>query len=418
MRKNLLAIGAVALGIALLTAQPALAEIPVPAASPEALAYHRGLDWFWLVEQALSLGIPLLLLFTGIGARLCRWSERVTGGRRVLGLALFTALALAISWLLTLPFDFAKDYLFQHAFGQSNQSFDRWLQNDVVSFLVNCVILAPLMCLLYLLLRRAPRSWWLWSTAAVAPLFILFVVVTPIWVAPLFNHFGPLADKALEARILDEAARGGITGAPVFVMDQSSNSKKPGAYVNGLLGTKRIVLYDTLIADMTPDMVLFVVGHEMKHYLLGDIWKLVGLNLAVLLIGLFAVDRLGKAMIRRWHGPFGFDRLDDPASVPLLLLLITLVSLVATPALNWGSRDIEHEADRFGLEIAQNNDAAAQAFVILQQEGLGVPDPGWLERVFRLDHPALKDRIDFANRYHPWTEGQKLVYGDEIRPAS
>jgi STE24 endopeptidase len=399
----------------LLTAEPSLAAVAVPPATAEALTYHRDLDWLWLADQLFALGIPLLLLFSGLGARLCRWCSRITGGRWFWTLALFAALYLAVTWVLSFPLDFAENFLHQHAFGLSNQSFGRWLQNELVGLAVNSVMAGLTLWLPYLLLQRSPRRWWLWSTVGLAPLFVVLVVLQPIWISPLFNHFGPLDDKALETSILAEAARGGITEAPVFVMDQSSDSKRPGAYVAGLLGTTRIVLFDTLVQDMTPDEVLFVVGHEMKHYLLGDVWKLVGGFLAVLLVGLLVIDRLGRAAIRRWSGAFGFDRLDDPASLPLLGVLFTLVLLVATPGLNLISQGIEHEADRFGLELAQNNDAAANAFVKLQAEALGVPEPGWLERVFRMDHPALKDRIDFANRYHPWIDGQKLIYGDWIK---
>lgn len=403
-------------GLVLLMAMPALAAVPVPPATPEALAYHRDLDWFWLADQLFAFGIPVLLLITGWGARLCRWCGRVTGGRWFWTLALFASVYLATLWVLSFPLDFAEGFLNQHAFGLSNQSFGRWLQNEVVGLAVNCLQAGLTLWLPYLLLRRSPRRWWLWSALGLAPLFLVIVVIQPIWISPLFNHFGPLDDKVLETKVLAEAARGGITDAPVFVMDQSSDSKRPGAYVAGLFGTKRIVLYDTLVQDMTPDEVLFVVGHEMKHYLLGDVWKLVGGFLVVLLIGLLVVDWLGRAVLRRWSGRFGFDRLDDPASLPLLGVLFTLVFLVATPALNLVTQDIEHEADRFGLEMTQNNDAAAEAFVKLQTEALGVPEPGWLERVFRMDHPALKDRIVFANRYHPWIDGQKLIYGDWIKP--
>lgn len=393
---------------------PALAAIPVPPATPEALAYHRDLDWFWLGDQLVALGLPALLLFTGVGARLCRWCGRATGERWFWTLALFAPVYLATVWLLGFPLELAESFFHQRAFGLSNQSFGRWLQNGLVALAVNSVLAALSLWLPYLLLRRSPRRWWLWSMAGLAPLFVLLIVVQPIWISPLFNHFAPLEDKALETKILAEAARGGITGAPVLVMDQSSDSRRPGAYVAGLFGSKRIVLYDTLIQDMTPDEVLFVVGHEMKHYLLSDVWKFVGVTLLVLLIGLLAIDRLGRTAIRRWSGRFGFDDLADPASLPLLFGLVTLVFLIATPALNLLDRGIEHEADRFGLEMTQNNDAAASAFVKLQAEAQGVPEPGWLERVFRLTHPSLKDRIDFANDYHPWLDSQKLVYGDLI----
>lgn len=397
-----------------LAALPALAAIPVPPATPEALAYHRDLDWFWLGDELVALFLPALLLFTGAGARLCRWCSRATGGRWFWTLALFAPAYLATVWLLGFPLELAESFFHQHAFGLSNQSFGRWLQNELVALAVNSVLAALSLWLPYLLLRRSPRRWWLWSTAGLAPLFVLLIVVQPIWISPLFNHFAPLEDKALETRILAEAARGGITDAPVLVMDQSRDSRRPGAYVAGLFGSKRIVLYDTLIQDMTPDEVLFVVGHEMKHYLLSDVWKFVGVTLLVLLIGLLAIDFLGRAAIRRWSGRFGFDDLADPASLPLLFGLVTLVFLIATPVLNLVDRGIEHEADRFGLEMTQNNDAAASAFVKQQAEALGVPEPDWLERVFRLTHPSLKDRIDFANEYHPWLDGQKLVYGDLI----
>ncbi len=87
-----------------------------------------------------------------------------------------------------------------------------------------------------------------------------------------------------------------------------------------------------------------------------------------------------------------------------------------TPVLNLTTQSIEHEADRFGLELTQDNDAAASAFVKLQAGNLGVPDPGWVQRIWRTDHPTLRDRIDFANDYHPWKEGQKLVYGAYMNP--
>jgi STE24 endopeptidase len=399
-----------------LAALPALAAIPVPPATPEALAYHRDLDWFWLGDQLLALGLPALLLFTGLGARLCRWCGRATGGRWFWTLALFAPVYFVTIWVLSFPLDVAEGFFHQHAFGLSNQSFGRWLQNELVALAVNSLLAALVLWLPYLLLRRSPRRWWLWSMAGIAPLFILLIVIEPIWINPLFNHFGPLEDKALETKILAEAARGGITNAPVYVMDQSSDSRKPGAYVAGMFGSGRIVLFDTLIQDMTPDQVLFVVGHEMEHYLLYDVWKFVGITMLVLLIGLLAIDRLGRAAIRRWSGRFGFDELADPASLPLIFGLVTLVFLIGTPIINLVTQDFEHNADRFGLELTQNNDAAASAFVKLQAEALGVPEPGWLERIFRLTHPSLKDRIDFANNYHPWRDGGKLVYGDLIKP--
>jgi len=403
------------LGLALLLAVPAWARIPVPEPTPAAIAYHQGLDLFWLADQAVGLLIPLAFLFSGWSGRLAGWCRRRADGRRFWTVTLFAILYTAFSTLIQLPLTYAENYVYEHAFGLSNQTPAVWIAEVVNGLIVSLVITALIAWIPYLILRRSPRRWWLWTTLALTPVMIVLFIVSPIWIAPLFNHFGPMQDKALESQVLALAARGGIEGAPVFEVDASVDSKRLEAYVAGFGPTKRIVLYDTLVQAMTVPELLFVVGHEMKHYLLGDVWKLLAMFLAILLGGLFAIDRGGRAALARWHGRFGFDALADPASLPLLLFGLSFVLLVVTPVLMAVQRDIEHEADRFGLEITQNNDAAAGAFVKLGTESLGLPEPGWLERTFRMSHPSLADRINFANDYHPWADGQPLVYGDRIK---
>jgi len=178
------------------------------------------------------------------------------------------------------------------------------------------------------------------------------------------------------------------------------------------------VIFDTALTKLTKPEILFVVGHEMKHYMMNDVWKLVAMNVAVILVGFFAADRLARAATRRWTARFGFDDIAEPAALPLLFIVFGIVSLILTPAINGFSRHIEHEADRFGLEMTRDNNAAASAFIKRNNEAMGVPYPGWLERTFRLDHPSLGDRITFVNAYHPWDEGKPLVYGDWIKPAA
>jgi Zn-dependent protease with chaperone function len=186
--------------------------------------------------------------------------------------------------------------------------------------------------------------------------------------------------------------------------------------VTGLFGTQEIVLYDTLVNTFDEKQIKFVLGHEMKHYLMDDVWKLAGLVVVLMLAGFFAVDRLGRWALARWGAAWGVTRLDDPASVPLLVAAFSIAMFVLTPVLNLESQSIEHEADRFGLELTQDNDAAASAFVKLQKGALGVPDPGFVQRVWRTNHPTLRDRINFANDYHPWADGQPLKYGAYMKP--
>jgi len=398
-------------------AASAAEPLPVPEPTAAALVYHRGQDLFWLADQALTFLVPALILITGWSAGLAGWCRSVTGGRRYFTLALFGMLYILISTLVELPLIYARDYAFAHAYDQSNQTLAKFASDQAIGLGLQLVVVAMVIWIPFLLIRRSPRRWWLWSTAALTPLFILALVISPIWIAPLFNKFTPLPDGELKASIVAEAARGGLGDATILQMDQSTDSKSIGAYVTGVAGSERIVLFDTTLAKLDKPEILFVVGHEMKHYLMNDVWKLVGAYIALMLVGFFAVDRLARAAIRRWSGPFGFTELSDPAALPLLLAIFSLVSLVATPALNGFTRSIEHEADRFGLELTQDNHAAAAAFIQRQTEAMGMPYPGWLERTFRLDHPSLGDRITFANEYHPWLEGKPLVYGGWIKSA-
>ncbi|MDB5363062.1 MAG: Zn-dependent protease with chaperone function [Rhodospirillales bacterium] len=401
--------------LAALLAAPAWARVPVPDASPQAIAYHQGLDLFWLADQATGLLIPLLFLFTGWSGRLAGWCRRRVGGRWFWTVTLYAMLYTALATLIQLPLTYAENYVYAHAFDQSNQTMAVWVSEVVNGLIVNLVITALIAWIPYLILYRSPRRWWLWTTAALTPVMLVLFILSPIWIAPLFNHFGPMQDKVLEAKVLALAQRGGIQGAPVFEVDASVDSRRLEAYVTGFGPTKRIVLYDTLIGAMDEPEVMFVVGHEMEHYLMGDVWKILVIFIVILLGGMFLVDRGGRVALARWHARFGFCDLADPASLPLLLFGLSFVVLLVTPGLMAFQRSVEHEADRFGLEITRNNEAAARAFVKLGTESLGLPDPGWLERTFRMSHPSLADRITFANDYHPWADGEPLVYGDHIQ---
>jgi Zn-dependent protease with chaperone function len=388
--------------------------VAVPEPTPLALRYHHGNNVLWVVDTLVAFLVPGGILFAGWSARLRTWAARVTGGRRVPTLLLYVVAFLVLVSIATLPLDFYEGFVREHAFGLSNQTLGKWAADSVKSLLVSCIAL-PLGALVpYGLLRASPRRWWVWCAGAALPLLVFIYLVAPIWISPLFNHYGPLKDKTLEASILAEAQRAGIEGTRVFEVNMSVDTKAISAYVTGLGASKRVVLFDTILKKLEPDEILFVVGHEMGHYVLRHL--LLGLFASWLLIGvsLYVVHRLAGQLIARYRDRFGFDRLDDPASVPLFILLFGIVSFVAQPLFLAGSRHLEHEADRFGLELTRSNHAAATAFVKLQQENLGVPQPGMFYTLFRGSHPSLADRIEFANEYHPWATGAPLVYGDHF----
>ncbi len=387
--------------------------MPIPEPSELAVRYHRTGNALWILNTLVALGLPAVLLVSGGSARLREVARRV--GRGWLGTLLtYVALFILLVSLVTLPLEWYESYVRQHAYGLSNQTMAKWA-SDVATSLVLALLVAPLLAVVpYGLLRRSPRRWWLWAALAALPILAVTFIVVPVWVAPLYNDFGPMSDKALEARILEQASRAGIHDSRVFQVNKSVDTRTLNAYVAGFGTTRRIVLYDTLLEKLTPGEILFVLGHEMGHYALGHVPAQLALNWLLVLLALWVIHRSGTGLLQRFGRRFGFDRLDDPTSVPLLLLLSSLVSLATQPLALAFSRHQEREADRFGLEITRDNRAAATAFVKLQEENLAVPRPAPLHRFWRAAHPSLAERITFANGYRPWATGAPLRYGDRF----
>jgi Zn-dependent protease with chaperone function len=391
------------------------APVAVPEPSEQAMRYYRSGNVLWFVEQAWSIAVLVLLLATGLSASLRNAARRI-GRNWFFTIVVYFALFTAITTIVDLPLSYYTEYVREHAYGLSNQAFGKWFGDTLKSLGVACIVGALVMWVPYLLLRKSPRRWWLYTAIALVPFIVLANLVAPIWIAPLFNKFEPMQDKALEQKILSLAGRAGIDGGRVYQVNKSIDTKTLNAYVAGLFGTKRIVLWDTTLKRMTDRELLFVMGHEMGHYVLHHVWQLIAFSVLILAASLYVAYRTADAVMARYGGRWGFTSLADVASLPLLLLLMSAFGLVVTPLELAFTRHIEHEADRFGLEITQTNHSAGTAFVKLQQDALANPRPGLLYKIFRESHPPLGERIDFANQYHPWTTGQPLEYGGRFKP--
>jgi Zn-dependent protease with chaperone function len=388
--------------------------VAVTPATPTALRYYTTGNRLWVLDQVVPMVLFALMLFTGFSARLRNWARRI-GRNWFFTTSVYVALFTIVTFMVMLPLTYYEEFVRQHAYGLSNQSLRKWWTDWLTSLAVACVAGGLFLWVPYLLLRKSPRRWWLYTAAAVIPFIVITNLIAPIWIAPLFNRFEPMHDKALETRILALADRAGIEGSRVFEVNKSVDTKTLNAYVAGLWQTKRIVLWDTIIARLDDRELLFIMGHEMGHYVLGHIWQLVALNSLTLLLLLYAAYKTVGALVARWAHRFGFCDIADVASLPLLLLVAGLFSVAITPAPLAFTRHIEHEADRFGLEITQTNHSAGTAFLKMQDEALGNPWPGPLFKLWRADHPPVGERIGFSNEYHPWREGTPLRYASRFR---
>lgn len=411
-----------------------LRPVAVPEPTPLARRYYETGNWIWMGDQIIACAVPALLLFSGASARMRTFARRAARYWFFVA-GLYVVFYLAATFVINLPFHYYQGYVRPHAYGLSNQGLGRWVGNALKSLGVEMVVGVLFAWVPFALMARAPRRWWLYLTLLIIPFLFGVMLVKPVWVDPLFNQFGPMQDRALERKILELAARAGIEGSRVFQVDKSRDTKAVNAYVTGFLGTKRIVLWDTLIAKLDEPELLFVMGHEMGHYALGHVVRSVLLSSLVILASLWFVDRAGRWAIARWGSPpkavgagdlpaapgerptgaFGFNQLSDVAAMPLVVLLMHVAAVALAPAVNGYSRYQEHEADRFAIELTRCNRSGATAFIKLQQENLGNPRPGPLYKTFRATHPSIGERVDFCNTYHPWTTGAPLVYGGLFR---
>ena len=285
----------------------AYAELPVevPKTTAALLAGERHGDIYWAAFRLLSLAIPLLVLFTGLGARLRRRCESLSGHRWFWTLTLFACAYLVLAALIAMPFDFYAGYVQPHAAGHSDQSLLNWLKGDSVPLLVNLIAGSLFIWIPYLLIARSPHRWWLYCALALFPVAFLALIAWPVWVDPLTISYKPLDDRPLEMRIDALAARCGIAHIPVLVGGNSTR-------VTGLGPTNRIILQSNLASVETPDQIIFTVGHELKHYVMDDNWKGLAILAGCFLAGFWLTDRLGRAAIRRFSRRWGFQRTFRP----------------------------------------------------------------------------------------------------------
>lgn len=390
-------------------------EVAVPEPSALAVRYHRSGNLLWAGATVLDLLLPAALLFTGLSARVRSLAGRLARGRWFGTVALYGVAYLLIQAFVFLPLSWYAGYVRQHAYGLSTETAGAWFGDWAKAVVISALMAALLLWIPYRLLRASPRRWWLWTGILTAPLTVLAMIILPVYVAPLFDEYGRMRDPALEQRIRDLAARAGIPDSRIYEVRKSDETRRVNAFVTGFGGTKRIVLWDTLVDRLGPDETVAVVGHEIGHFVLRHTLTIIVLATLLVTLSLYAVHRVAGWLIARFHHRFGFDRLDDVASLPLLALVGGIVMLAATPPVLALSRWQEREADRFGLEITRNNAATARALVRVQEDNLAVPRTGLLYRLWRGSHPDLADRIEFAGRYRPWSRGEPLRYGELFR---
>jgi STE24 endopeptidase len=359
-------------------------------------------------------GLLILWLFLGwrLGPKYRDWAERASSKLFVQALVFSPLFVLTLD-IFEVPVGVFEQWVLRK-YGLSVQGWASWAWDWAKGEFVNVIIAIVFIWILYAVLRRSPRRWWFYFWLAALPLGVLLVFIQPLVIDPLFHKFEPLEQKdpALTAALEQMVKRAGQNIPPerMYWMNASEKVNELNAYVTGIGGSKRIVVWDTTIAKMTTPEIVAVAGHEMGHYVLNHIPK----GLAIYALGSLLLFYFGYRLIGfllAWRGGrWGIRAADDLASLPALLLLLSIFTLVLTPITNAISRYFEQQADQYGLEVTHgltpdSGQVAAQALQVLGEVDLDYPDPSRLEVLLTYDHPATRDRVRFALSYDPWANG-------------
>jgi STE24 endopeptidase len=365
-------------------------------------AYFEGGYWLKLWGFLWGAGISLLLLTTGLSARMRDRAERLTRFA-ALQAALYWLQFLAVTYVLSLPLAVYRDYFREHQYGLSNLSFGGWLGEEAKGLLVSAIFGTLALVALYAVVRRLPRTWWIWG-ACVTILFLAFgLLIGPVLIAPIFNSPRKLADQRVVAPILSMARANGIETGEVWEIDASKQTTRISANVSGFLGTERITLNDNLLNRCSLPEIEAVMGHEMGHYVSNHLYT--GLvEFGVIIAVGFALLGFLFERLRQRYPHWGVSGVGDLAGLPLAALILSAYFLVLTPVANSVIRTAEYEADLFGLNAARQPDGFARTALKLSE--YRKLEPGRLEEVFFFDHPSGRTRIFAAMRWkaeHPET---------------
>lgn len=353
-------------------------------------AYFEGGYWLQLWGLLYGLAVAAVFLCTGLSLRMRDFARRRSARPWLQG-AIYVALWLLIGFVFALPLTIYVDFYREHQYGLATQGFGGWFGDQLKALGVSLVVLPWLLALLYRAVRRAGARWWVWAGGG-AFVFILFaMLLAPVFVEPLFNHYKPLRSGPARDAVMSLARANQVPTDHVVEFDASRQTTRISANVAGFLGTTRVALNDNLLDKTSLPEIKAVLGHEMGHYVLNH-----GLRLSiylglVFLFGFWFVHRVFDWTLARWGTRLGLEGRADPAALPLAVAILSLFFALVTPLTNSIVRQAEAEADAFGLNAAREPNGFAMAAMRLST--YRKIHPGALEEIVFYDHPSGYQRV-------------------------
>jgi STE24 endopeptidase len=379
-----------------------LAKMP-PAQRARSNAYFEGGYWMLLWDFLSTVIVMWILLRFRWSTHMRDFAERTTRFRP-LQTALYWLQFIIVMSVLTFPLSVYESYFRERKYGLLNQTFGPWMRDQVIALVVGVILGAVLVVPLFGLVRRLGRNWWVWG-AAVTIVFLAFVIlISPVYIAPLFNTYTKLQDPLIKDPILSMARANGIPATDVYEFDASRQSNRVSANVSGFAGTQRISLNDNLLKRCTLPEIETTMGHEMGHYVLNHGYKGLVMFGVLVVLGFAFLNWFINISLARSGDRWGIRGITDVAVLPLAFIGLAIYFFLLTPVTNTITRTMEFEADMYGLNAGRQPDGEANVDLMLGE--YRKLDPGPLEEFVLFDHPSGRTRITAAMRWkaeHPET---------------
>jgi STE24 endopeptidase len=372
-----------------------LAQIPA-SAKARSDAYFEGGYWLILWDFLYGAAVSLLLLNLRWSAGMRNLAERVTRFRPLQTL-IYWLQYLLLTTILVFPLTVYEGYFREHKYGLATQTFGPWMGDQLKGLGVGFVLGGLIIVLLFGVVRRLSNTWWIWGSVATTLFMVFVVLITPVYIFPIFNKVTRLNDPKIVDPILSMARANGIPAKDVFEIDASRQTTRMSANVSGFASTMRITLNDNLLRRGSPEEIQAVMAHEMGHYVLNHVYKGIMFFFLVIVV-FFAYLRWSLDWtLKRWGEEWGIRGIGDTAVLPLVMLLASVLGFVSTPIMNTFVRTQEYEADMYGLNASRQPDGFAQAAIHLGEYRKMSPGP--VEEWIFFDHPSGRNRIYAAMRW-------------------
>ncbi|MEH7873830.1 M48 family metallopeptidase [Bacillus velezensis] len=351
-------------------------------------------DFLFFIGAPLDWFLFFLLLITGLAKKIKHWLEAAVRFR-VLQIVSFVFVISLIVTAASLPLEWIG-YRVSLAYHISTQTAASWIRDHVIDFWISFPLFAVCVLVFYWLITKHTKKWWFYAWCLTVPFTLFLFFLQPVVIDPLYNDFYPLKDKELESKILSLADKADIPASHVYEVNMSEKTNALNAYVTGIGSNKRIVLWDTTLNKLKDREILFIMGHEMGHYVMKHVYIGLAGYLLLSLAGFYIIDKLYKRLSKFFGRMLHIKGSEDLAALPLLLLLISVLSFASDPITNAVSRYQENAADRYGIELTGNREAAIETFQDLADAGLSRVNPPFLVKIFRGSHPSIMERIEHA----------------------